>query len=72
VLANAGSLQQPVGALLQGIAFAVFVAIVLTLRRRAGRPSAQARGTPRRCSRIYSQSPAATLFGTLAEHAAVR
>jgi len=33
VLANAGSLQQPVDALMRGIAFAVFVAIVLTLRR---------------------------------------
>lgn len=45
VLANAGSLPQPVGAMAQGIAFAVFVAIVLTLRRRAGRRSAHARAT---------------------------
>ncbi|MEO6714030.1 MAG: hypothetical protein ABIM89_11460 [Mycobacteriales bacterium] len=43
VLANAGALPAPVGALAQGIAFAVFVAIVLTLRRRAARLSAQAR-----------------------------
>jgi len=45
VLANAGWLPEPVGAMLRGIAFAVFVAIVLTLRRRAGRPSAQARAS---------------------------
>ena len=41
MLANAGSLPAPVAALLQGIAFAVFVAIVLTLHRRSARQSAQ-------------------------------
>ena len=51
VLANAGSLPQTVGAMLQGIAFAVFVAIVLTLRHRAGRRS------PCSIGRRYSGDP---------------
>lgn len=45
VLANAGSLPGPIDSLLQGIAFAVVVAIVLTLRRRSGRPSSPLRST---------------------------
>jgi len=53
VLANAGSLPAPVAALLQGIAFAVFVAILLTLHRRSARQSAQLRPTGSAFGRSY-------------------
>jgi len=53
VLVNVGALPSPLAALLQGIAFAFFVAIVLTLRRRSGRPAAQVRASGRAFGRRY-------------------
>lgn len=53
VLANAGALPSLVAALLQGIAFAVFVAIMLTQCHRPGRPAAQVEASGRAFGRSY-------------------
>jgi len=53
VVANTGPLPAPVAALLQGIACAVFVAILLALHRRSDRPSSLVRATGPALGRVY-------------------
>ncbi len=64
-LANAGALPRLAASLLQGIAFAFFVAIVLVLRRRSSRAGAHGRALGRGDGLIVAAELAAIVLGLL-------